>query len=94
MHPGRTGAAYSEIQPHRPRPMLKKESMSARFPASPSVLLVIALAACKSMAPAPQKSLYDLSADAAIAAVVDDFVANIAADDRINAFFAGADSRG
>ncbi len=49
-------------------------------------LLVIALAACQSMSPAPQKSLYDrLGGQPAITAVVDDFVANVAADNRINA---------
>jgi hemoglobin len=37
---------------------------------------------------APQKSLYDrLGQKAAIVAVVDDFVANVAADKRIDAFF-------
>jgi len=37
----------------------------------------------------PQKSLYDrLGGREAITAVVDDFVANVAADNRINGFFA------
>jgi len=55
-------------------------------------LLAIALAACQSMAPAPQKSLYDrLGGQPAITAVVDDFVANVAADNRINGFFARTD---
>ena len=40
------------------------------------------------MAP-PQKSLYDrLGGQPAITAVVDDFVGNVAADNRINGFFA------
>lgn len=43
-------------------------------------------------AAAPQKSLYErLGGQDAIVAVVDDMVANIAADTRINAFFANAD---
>jgi hemoglobin len=51
-------------------------------------LLSIALAACQSMTAMPQKSLYDrLGGQTAITAVVDDFVANVAADNRINAFF-------
>lgn len=41
---------------------------------------------------APTKSLYDrLGGKDAITGVVDDFVANVAADQRINAFFANAD---
>ncbi|HEX9301931.1 MAG TPA: group 1 truncated hemoglobin, partial [Casimicrobiaceae bacterium] len=55
-------------------------------------LLSIVLVACQSMAPAPQKSLYDrLGGQTAITAVVDDFVANVAADNRINGFFARTD---
>ena len=42
--------------------------------------------------PAAQKSLYDrLGGQPAITAVVDDFVANVAADSRINRFFANSD---
>jgi hemoglobin len=42
-----------------------------------------------------EKSLYDrLGGKDAITAVVDDFVANVAADKRINAFFANADIPG
>jgi hemoglobin len=42
--------------------------------------------------PAEQKSLYDrLGGLDAIAAVIDDFIANVTADDRINARFANAD---
>jgi hemoglobin len=55
-------------------------------------LLSIALSACQSMAPPPPASLYDrLGGQPAITAVVDDFVANVAADNRINAFFARTD---
>lgn len=53
------------------------------------------LSACQSMQPmhhdmmAPKASLYDrLGGKPAITAVVDDFVGNVAADDRINHFFA------
>ncbi|MGQ0383549.1 MAG: group I truncated hemoglobin [Gammaproteobacteria bacterium] len=42
--------------------------------------------------PAPAKSLYDrLGGEAAIKAVVDEFVANVGADSRINQYFANAD---
>jgi hemoglobin len=55
-------------------------------------LLTFALAACQSMMPPPQKPLYDrLGGQPAITAVVDDFVANVAADSRINGFFARTD---
>src|SRR5947207_14920851 len=51
------------------------------------------VSACQSMQPmAPQKSLYDrLGGQPAITAVVDDFVSNVAADNRINGFFARTD---
>ena len=53
------------------------------------------LAGCQSMpmqSGMPSKSLYDrLGGQPAIVAVVDDFVANVAADSRINARFANAD---
>jgi hemoglobin len=56
--------------------------------------LAIALAACvlsNTGAAAHPKSLYDrLGGRPAITAVVDDFVANVAADHRINRFFANA----
>ena len=56
------------------------------------VVIAVALAACQSMAPAPQKSFYDrLGGQPAITAVVDDFVGNVAADSRINGFFAKTD---
>ena len=57
----------------------------------PAVLAVM-LAACQTMAPPPQKTLYDrLGGQPAITAVVDDFVGNVAADNRINGFFAKTD---
>ena len=55
-------------------------------------LLMFALGACQSMMAPPQKSLYDrLGGTPAITAVVDDFVGNVAADARINGFFARTD---
>jgi hemoglobin len=52
----------------------------------------VALAACAPMAPPQQASLYQrLGGQPAITAVVDDFVANVAADNRINGFFARTD---
>jgi hemoglobin len=52
----------------------------------------VALAACAPMAPPQQASLYQrLGGQPAITAVVDDFVANVAADNRINRFFAHTD---
>ena len=54
----------------------------------------VLLGACQNMGMAPmqQKSLYDrLGSQPAITAVVDDFVANVAADTRINRFFARTD---
>ena len=54
--------------------------------------LLFALGACQSMMAPPQKSLYDrLGGQPAITAVVDDFVGNVAADSRINGFFAHID---
>lgn len=51
--------------------------------------LAALLAACTAMQPAPQKSLYErLGGKPAIQAVVDDFIGNVAADPRINGFFA------
>ena len=49
-------------------------------------------AAATPEAAAPQKSLYErLGGEAAIKSVVDEFVANVGADDRINKYFANAD---
>ncbi len=58
-----------------------------------AVAAAFAISACQSMQPmAQQKSLYDrLGGQPAITAVVDDFVANVAADNRINGFFARTD---
>jgi hemoglobin len=55
----------------------------------PAVLgMALLLAACQTTM-APQKSLYErLGGKDAITAVVDDFVANVAADKRINGYFA------
>ena len=55
---------------------------------------VLLLGACQNMGmmPMQQKSLYDrLGGQPAITAVVDDFVGNVAADARINRFFARTD---
>jgi hemoglobin len=57
-------------------------------------LLLLAGCAGKEQPPmtAKEKPLYDrLGGKAAITAVVDDFVARVAADNRINSFFAGSD---
>lgn len=52
-------------------------------------ILATFTSACSSMQPTPQKSLYDrLGGKPAIQAVVDDFIGNVAADPRINGFFA------
>ena len=52
-------------------------------------VLMFALGACQSMMAPPPKSLNDrLGGTPAITAVVDDFVGNVAADNRINGFFA------
>jgi hemoglobin len=56
-------------------------------------LAVAFLSGCQTMEPkmAAQPSLYDrLGGQPAITAVVDDFVGNVAADSRINGFFANA----
>ena len=53
---------------------------------------VSALVLCAANVSAADKSLYDrLGGKPAITAVVDDFVANVAADGRINGFFAKTD---
>ena len=63
--------------------------------AMPAALMAtLLLGACQNMGtmPMPQKSLYDrLGGQGAIVAVVDDFVGNVAADNRINKFFARTD---
>ena len=56
-----------------------------------ALIAVLALGACQDMGMTPSKSLYDrLGGKDAITAVVDDFVGNVAADKRINGFFAKA----
>jgi len=59
----------------------------------PAVLLALGLSACTGMQSKPmEKSLYErLGGQTAITAVVDDFVGNVAADARINGFFASTD---
>jgi hemoglobin len=53
-----------------------------------TVLALVSLAVVLDASPQSQKSLYDrLGGKAAIVSVVDDFVANCAADARINRFF-------
>ena len=59
-----------------------------------ALMAALLLAACQmgQMGTMSQKSLYDrLGGKDAITAVVDDFVGNVAADKRINGFFAKAD---
>ena len=57
-----------------------------------AAIVAALLAACPSSAQTMQKSLYDrLGGMDAIRAVVDDFVGNVAADKRINKFFANTD---
>jgi hemoglobin len=63
--------------------------------AIPAVLMgMLLLGACQNMGmmPMQQKSLYErLGGQGAVVAVVDDFVANVAGDNRINKFFAKTD---
>ena len=58
-----------------------------------AVAAAFLMSACQSMdTMTPQKSLYDrLGGQPAVTAVVDDFVGNVAADNRINGFFARTD---
>jgi len=68
--------------------------MLRRFTLSTMLGAVLLLGACQNMGmmPMQQKSLYDrLGGQPAITAVVDDFVGNVAADTRINRFFARTD---
>lgn len=56
------------------------------------VLGILALSACAETPPAVQPSLYHrLGGKEAITAVVDKFVANVAADNRINKYFGSTD---
>lgn len=59
----------------------------------PAALLLLGLTACSGMSTVPpEKSLYErLGGQSAVAAVVDDFVANVATDTRINGFFSSTD---
>jgi len=72
-------------------------SLNARIAAAAGLFGLLGLAACNNAMPmkdsmAAQPSLYDrLGGKPAIVAVVDDFVGNVAADNRINGFFAHAD---
>lgn len=61
-----------------------------RFQVVSAFVLTTLLSGCSSMQSAPpQKSLYErLGGKPAIQAVVDDFIGNVAADNRINGFFA------
>jgi hemoglobin len=62
-----------------------------RFAATLIAFSLLALTACSDMSMKNKPSLYDrLGGKPAITAVVDDFVANVAADQRINARFATA----
>src|SRR5215467_4324122 len=86
----RNGAPYMPMRrPALPQP--QESPMKALLPrlALPAFLaMALLLAACQGMAPMQQKSLYErLGGKDAITAVVDDFVANVAADNRINKFF-------
>lgn len=59
-----------------------------------AMLFAFVLSACSGMqsTPSMEKSLYErLGGQPAITAVVDDFVGNVAADSRINGFFARTD---
>jgi hemoglobin len=65
-----------------------------RLAISAVLMTTLLLGACQNMGMAPmqQKSLYDrLGGQGALVAVVDDFVGNVAADNRINKFFAKTD---
>jgi hemoglobin len=63
-----------------------------RFPALLGMVLLLSACQNMGMMPMQQKSLYDrLGGKDAIVAVVDDFVGNVAADNRINRYFARTD---
>lgn len=62
------------------------------LPAALAAALLLASCQDMSMKPMADKTLYDrLGGKGAITAVVDDFVGNVAADKRINGYFAKAD---
>src|SRR5438552_17833306 len=81
------GALTQEREMHESPSPLRRSMVIA---AAASAFLI---SACQSMQPmTPQKSLYDrLGGQPAVTAVVDDFVGNVAADNRINGFFARTD---
>ena len=57
-----------------------------------ALVATLLLGACQGMMPMQQKTLYErLGGKDAITAVVDDFVGNVAADNRINKYFARTD---
>jgi hemoglobin len=74
---------------------LSKAALRRRLVLGLAAGAVAFLAACSAPKPAAEASLYErLGGQPAITAVVDQFVANVAADTRINAFFANADIPG
>ena len=65
---------------------------SLAMPAALTATLLLGACQNMGMAPMQQKSLYErLGGQGAIVAVVDDFVGNVAADNRINKFFGKTD---
>ena len=65
---------------------------SVAMPAAVTATLLLGACQNMGMAPMQQKSLYErLGGQGAIVAVVDDFVGNVAADNRINKFFGKTD---
>ena len=86
------------VQPIGAQPPEKTMSDSVPSPLRRAVIIAAVasaflFSACQSMQPmTPQKSVYDrLGGQPAITAVVDDFVGNVAADNRIDGFFARTD---
>jgi len=71
-----------------------KIAVAKRFFAASALAAALALGACTSHdVPTQKASLYDrLGGKPAIEAVVNQFIQNVAADDRINAFFAKVDA--
>jgi hemoglobin len=72
-----------------------KIGVARRFLAGGLMVAVLALGACAMHdVPKQQASLYDrLGGKPAIEAVVDQFIQNVAADERINGFFANTDAK-
>jgi hemoglobin len=71
-----------------------KITVARKFFAAGALIAGLALSACTSHeVPTQNASLYDrLGGKPAIEAVVNQFIQNVAADDRINAFFANVDA--